>query len=198
MSTAKKRWDVTLEIACDDYEVEAGSEQEAIEKATRSIENSGDGVYVVHASAREIKYERPVGTDRWAKGADEIRFADGLHQFVKGDGCWWWTDGHAALRCEGSAPDGVRAVDNTIEEVVGDYRRARIEWKRHQDNKERMVAKTDKRVVVNADFVRLVESGCPGVEWYAVEGDHDAPWCVPLVARSGGEMVAVVMGIKET
>jgi hypothetical protein len=193
----KKRWRVELEAECEDDEVEAATKEEAIKIATRRVENSGEGLYVVHATATEIPYVRPSGTDRWAPVAEEIRFAEGMHRWLDGDGCWWWTDGHIAVRCDGTPPadDIGRKVANEIESVVGDHRRDRITWEGPNDD-GRMVAKTDKRVQVSADYVRLVESGCPGVEWLAVEGDHDEPWKVPVIARTGGELVAVLMGMR--
>lgn len=200
MSTgqAKKRWTVSLDVSCDDIEIEADSQAEAERKASEQVEGSSYNynLCVTSAYATEIKYERPPGTDRWAPVADEIRFAEDAHRWLAGDDCWWWTNGHVAVRCEGAVPANVgRKVGNAIEKVVGDHKRDRISWAAPND-RGLMVAKTDKRVQAKADYVRLVESGCPGVEWLAVEGDHDEPWTVPITAVFGGELVAVLMGVR--
>lgn len=194
---AMKRWTVSLEVECDDVEVEASSEAEANRKASEMVENSGYGLFVVGAIATEIRYDRPPGTDRWASVADEIRFAEDGHKWVAGDGCWWWTNGHVALRCDGAPPTNdwrVRQSD-TIADVVGDHKRDRIEWQ-DPNARDLRVATKDKRVQAKDDYVRLVECGYDDVEWYAVEGDHDEPWMVPITAIAGGELVAVVMGVR--
>lgn len=199
MGAAKKLWKVDLEIACDDdeMEVEAETEEEAIRIATRKVETStwDLSLSVRHATARELKYERPAGTARWEPVADELRFAEDRHRYVDGDGCWWWTNGHAAVRCELPVPPGVRVVEKTLGYLIGEHKRDVIVFGPVNDSGRRL-AKTDARVCIDDRYARLVECGYPDVEWHVAEGDHDAPWTVPMLAYSGGDLVAIVMGLR--
>jgi hypothetical protein len=199
MSAAKKLWKVELEIACDDeeMEIEASTEEEAIQIATRKVETSTWDLRldVRHATAFEIKYERPPGTDLWCPVAEEIRFAEDRHRYVEGDGCWWWTNGHAAVRCDLPVPPAARKVEKTIGYLIGDHKRDTIEFG-PVDDTGRRAAKTDRRVVIDDRYARLIECGYPDLVWHVAEGDNDAPWTVPMLAYSGSELVGIVMGLR--
>ncbi len=200
MGAAKKLWKVELEVVVDDeeLEIEAETEDEAVEIAKRKVEGStwDLNLTVVHAKATELRYERPQGTDLWAPVCEEIRFAEDLPRYLDDDGCWWWTNGHAAVRCDLPAPaKGAKNVGLSLASVIGEYKRSVIAWTPPGDDGRRR-AKTDKRVLVDDRYARLVECGYSDAEWHVAEGDNDEPWTVPMLAYSGGKLVAIVMGLR--
>jgi hypothetical protein len=199
MGAAKKLWKVDLSVVVDDeeMEIEADTEDEAVEIAKRKVEGStwDLNLTVVHATATELRYERPQGTDIWAHVADEIRFAEDRPRCVADEGCWWWTNGHAAVRCELPQPKGVRDVGKSLATVIGEHKRDVITWTPCEDDGKRR-AKTDRRMIVDDRYARLVECGYPDAEWHVADGDNDEPWTVPTLAYSGGKLVAIVMGCR--
>lgn len=199
MSAAKKLWKVDLQIVCDDeeMEIEASTREEAIQIATRKVEGCTYELRldVLSATATEIKYDRPPGTEIWCPVAEEIRFAGDHHRYVADGDYWWWTNGHAAVRCAGSPPPDARNVGKKLADVIGDHKRDTIEWSPVNDSGHRL-AKTDKRVCIDDRYARLVECGYPDLVWHVAEGDHDAPWTVPMLAYAGSELVGIVMGLR--
>lgn len=200
-----KRWRVEIAVCCEDDEVTAATEDEAIREATRRAESGGLEVSVVDAHAYELGYERPPGTDRWGAAAEAIRFADTCHRwFAAEDGFWWWTNGHAALKCIAPAPpdaEASRMVDRSLAAAVGDYERREVTWGPESPFGDLTVRRAvdDRRVVANVDYLHLVEAGFCGrpVRWMVAAIENDRPFGVPMLAYDGDEIVAVVMPVRD-
>lgn len=183
-------------------EIDAESEDEALSVAMRQAEDV-DGWVGTSSEATELRYEPPAGTERYHEVAGRIRFSDTFppHRWLSGLGSWWWTDGHAMLRCDGPEPsDQTHRLTNDVSMIAAlDEPRAVAGWGPLGDFFGVPIHRDvgDPRIVINADLRALVECGWPDVEWHVSDGQCDVPASVPMLAYSGGELVAVVMGILD-
>lgn len=209
MSAARKLYRVAVEAELNDDElVEAASAEEAESSVRRDVESSHLGLVVTSVRATEVPYVRPEGTDRWAEGAAAIRFAEDRLRWFSDEGAWWWSNGHAALKCALPGPQGVAHPDalkisHSLEALVGDHARREVtfgftEPERLSNGEQLLRAKEDPRIAVNVDYLVLVTRGfgTRRVRWMAATRREEYPWEVPVLAFDGDEIVAVVMGIR--
>lgn len=149
-----------------------------------------------HTEATELPYAAWV-SERWRSGCAAIRFAeqqreDGVPHAVRLTdvlGCWWATNGHVALRCDGDPPDGLIWVpERTLSALLTAPTKPAESWARTEETwRGDVYAQQPSKYTISLPYLYLVESGRP-TRW-EVPDDRDAP----CAAYDGEQLIAIVM-----
>lgn len=182
-------------------EVVGDSEEELFENFADAMSGAADhgagivDITVVSSETKEIPFVVPVGAERWTEAASEIRFAEeGRTKAVPMyDGAWWWTNGHAALRCEGTAPEGSRLVPESEWTSGFDKATRETTWgpvveTEHFGVSDKGRLSADETIGIGEKYYQLVTKAVPGARWFIGEPEKAA-----LVRDDSGRVVAVVM-----
>lgn len=135
----------------------------------------------------------PKGADRWERAALNRGFGADRSWVTKHDGSWWWTNGHAMLRCDGEMPTDLEEKPELRTPVI--ERRA-VQWGPvvvtvHDEDPDDLHREAVEICVwASPTYLGLVEESIPGCTWMAGE------WRDPIHALDAdGRLMAIVMGV---